>query len=146
MIKLRPLINHIPCFKCGCPDTPKVVRRRKERNKISISTYCILCHREDAAIRNRRLFKKNKDKRIAQAKKYKDNNREEYNESQRIWYAKNKERICAKARERYVPKTKRRFKRRARPTTVNKDFNPVKFSILKRDIATEDNFFLTEKL
>lgn len=79
------------CKKCGAEGIPFYTR--KKRGRLSVSGHCILCEKEDAGIRNRRCWRKNKKTHARRTKEWRTRNRQEYNASQREWYQKNKYRI-----------------------------------------------------
>jgi len=85
-----------PCSKCGCPDIKKY--KRKDRKKLS--SFCILCHKEDQADRDAKIYKW----KLKYNQEWRKKNREKVNGYARKDYLKRKDKINARRRELYVPK------------------------------------------
>ena len=79
------------CKKCGISGGSFYARKRTfktKKSEIRIGGICIICHRENEAIRNRRLYKLNTKKYYKRSRCYKINNKEKVNKRARLTYSK----------------------------------------------------------
>ena len=67
-------VDYMRCKSCGATNTYFYAKIRTDRNnKIYVGCKCILCHKEDEAIRNRKYYKNNAEASVARVLKYRSN-------------------------------------------------------------------------
>jgi hypothetical protein len=123
-----------PCSKCGTTDYPKFKSRRKKPDgtyQHIMHGWCILCERE--RIRDE-VEKIPQEKRTAYAKKWREENREEYNRKARERREKKRDKINAQKREWYAENKKRIIaSKKIKKENVIKTKNELQESYVKRN-------------
>lgn len=77
-----------PCSKCETTDFPKYRRKRKRKTGIfeSMSSYCVMCHKDNQKILEARRY----EKKLAYNRQWRKDNKDKKNSYNRKWYHKNK--------------------------------------------------------